>query len=218
MEQDLAHKRPFLFISLIFGLTYPLSFFINLPEPAIIIWKMGAVACLALYALRNHTRGSFAILASLLAFYALGDGLIQFDLMWGGIAFTIGHLIAIYLFTRYRRPKLTFSQKLLAAAIPIIVPFIGWGIMQVQGEAGWDAVLYLLFISVMAALAWTSSFPRYRVGLGAIIFIISDLLIFARMGMSPEIFWLNLAIWYSYYFGVFLMTTGIVQTMRKSGT
>ncbi len=218
MQQDLAHKRPFLFVSLIFALTYPLTFFMNLPDLVIIVWKMGAVSCLALYALRNHSHGHFIILAISLAFYAFGDGLIQFDLIWGAIAFAIGHLVAIYLFSRYRRDKLSFSQKALALFIPLFFPFIGWSIIQMHGEEALGATLYLFIISVMAAVAWTSSFPRYRVGLGAIIFIISDLLILVRMGLSEDILWMNLAVWYSYYFGVFLMATGIVQTMRKKGT
>jgi uncharacterized membrane protein YhhN len=34
----------------------------------------------------------------------------------------------------------------------------------------------------MAAAAWSSRFPRYRVGAGAVLFVISDWLIFSRMG------------------------------------
>lgn len=217
MEQDLVHKRPFLFVSLIFGLTYPLNIFINLPDFAIILWKMGAVASLALYALRNHSHGHFLILVAFLAFYALGDGLVEFDLLWGGISFVIGHCIAIYLYSRHRRATVTRSQKTLALAVIIFVPLLSWLFtVEATGEGGFDALLYGLILAVMTAMAWTSAFPRYRTGLGAMLFIISDLILFTSIGIPDSII-LSLAAWYSYYFGVFLITTGIVQTMRQRG-
>lgn len=218
MEQDLIHRRPFLFASLAFGLSYPLASYIYMPEMIAILWKMAAVGCLALYALRNHSHGHFAILASFLLFYSLGDGLIEFELIYGAIAFAIGHFIAIYLFLQNRRTSLNFSQKLLALFLPIITPLIAWTIISSPEQSGYDVAIYSFIIALMAAFAWTSSFPRYRVGLGAISFIISDLLIFQRMNMLSDIIWLNLLIWYGYYFGVFLMATGIVQTLRKKGT
>jgi uncharacterized membrane protein YhhN len=42
--------------------------------------------------------------------------------------------------------------------------------------------LYSLGLSLMAATAWTSRFHRFRVGIGAVMFVVSDLLIFARAG------------------------------------
>lgn len=218
MEQDLAHRRPFLFISLVFGLSYPLHYFFNIPDLAIIAWKMAAVGCLALYALRNHHHGHFIILAIFLGFYALGDGLVEFYLELGGIAFGIGHIIAIYLFSRYRRPQLSPSQIALAFAIPIITPFVAWAIVESPTESGLDAALYTFLLAVMAAMAWSSSFPRYRTGLGAILFIISDFLLFSRFKIGDDNMILNLSVWYSYYFGVFLIAIGIVQTMRKKGS
>ena len=63
-------------------------------------------------------------------------------------------------------------------------------------------------------MAWISDFPRYRVGTGALLFVVSDLLIFARLGplegsAIPE--WL---IWPLYYFGQFLICTGVIQSLR----
>jgi len=186
-----------------------------MPDWVMIIWKMAAVGCLALYALRNHSHGSFLILASFLSMYALGDGFVEFDIVWGGIAFAIGHIIAILFFLKYRRPSLSLSQKLLVFTLPVTIPLIAYTITKTSEESGLDAAFYIALLAVMASTAWASSFPRYRTGLGTILFIISDLLLFLRFGLSSDIFWLNLMVWYSYYFGVFLITTGIVQTLRK---
>jgi hypothetical protein len=60
----------------------------------------------------------------------------------------------------------------------------------------------------MAACAWNSNFPRYRVGLGAMAFVASDLLIFARAGALAEAGWVSLAIWVLYYGGVLMIATG----------
>jgi uncharacterized membrane protein YhhN len=66
----------------------------------------------------------------------------------------------------------------------------------------------------MAAAAWTSSFPRYRVGLGAVLFVASDLLIFARMGPLAASALPGLLVWPLYYFGQVLIATGVVGELR----
>jgi hypothetical protein len=66
----------------------------------------------------------------------------------------------------------------------------------------------------MASAAWMSHYPRYRVGTGAVLFVLSDWLIFARMGpydLSPLT---DLLIWPLYYAGQVMIATGIVQCLR----
>ena len=67
----------------------------------------------------------------------------------------------------------------------------------------------------MAGAAWTSSFSRYRVGIGAVLFVISDLLIFARMGVLAQSPLPDLLIWPLYYFGQFLIATGVVGELQR---
>ena len=75
------------------------------------------------------------------------------------------------------------------------------------------ATAYSAVVGAMAAAAWMSRFPRYRVGLGAVLFVVSDLLIFAK---EAEVLpgsitgWL---IWPLYFGGQFLIATGVVQTL-----
>jgi uncharacterized membrane protein YhhN len=66
-------------------------------------------------------------------------------------------------------------------------------------------------------MAWSSNFPRYRVGTGAVLFVISDLLIFARLGPLADSQMTNIAIWYLYYFGVLMIAVGVAQTLVKRG-
>jgi uncharacterized membrane protein YhhN len=216
MQKDLAHKRPWLVASLLFGLTYPLSWTIGLPEFAAIVWKMAGVGLLTGYVLRKHHNGEFLLVAAVMALWALGDGLLELDMIWGAIAFAAGHVVAIILFLRHRRVRPVFSQKLLAVVVFALAPVIAY-FLPADRAGGLQAAVYTLFVGAMAACAWNSNFPRYRVGLGAMAFVASDLLIFARMGPLAELRWVGLAIWTFYYGGVLMLATGVVTTLVKRG-
>lgn len=218
MGQDLAHKRPWLLASLLAGLSFP-STWLFLPIAGgffAIIWKMAAVGLLVPFALRRHHQGEFIWLAATLAFYSLGDGLIELSMVAGALAFAVGHLICIAICVRHRRVGAAFSQKLLAVTILFLTPIIAYALPGHRNE-GMQVAAYSIILAAMAAMAWSSNFPRYRVGTGAVLFVISDLLIFARLGPLKESELTSIVIWYLYYFGVFLIATGIAQTLVKRG-
>lgn len=218
MGQDLAHKRPWLLASLLAGLSFPATWLLLPIEGSFfaIIWKMAAVGFLVPFALRRHHEGEFVPLAIMLAFYALGDGLIEFNMIAGALAFAAGHLVGIWLYFRHRRVGPTFSQKLLAVAILLLTPAIAFG-LPLTPEEGIQVAAYSIILAAMAAMAWSSNFPRYRVGMGAVLFVISDLLIFARLGPLADSEFTSIAIWYLYYFGVLMIAVGVAQTLVKRG-
>ena len=216
MSKDLAHNRPWLLASLFFGLTFPLSWQLGLPDYVSIPWKMAGVGLLIGYALRKHRMGEFLLVAGVMAFWALGDGLLELDMIWGAIAFAIGHVIAIYLFLRHQRVHPVLSQKLLAIAVFVLAPVVAY-FLPTDREMVLPAVGYTVFVAGMASAAWNSNFPRYRVGLGAMAFVASDLLIFARMGPLAGAGWIDLAIWVLYYGGVLMIAVGVVTTLVKRG-
>jgi uncharacterized membrane protein YhhN len=218
MGQDLAHKRPWLLASLLAGLSYPATWLLLPFDGNIfsIVWKMAAVGLLVPFALRRHHEGEFVLLAIMLACYALGDGLIELSMIAGALAFAAGHLVAIAIYFRHRRVGAAFSQKLLAVTILLLTPVIAYALPG-NPEQGTQVAAYSVILAAMAAMAWSSNFPRYRVGTGAVLFVISDLLIFARLGPLAESEITSIAIWYLYYFGVFLIATGVTQTLVKRG-
>lgn len=218
MGQDLAHKRPWLFASLLAGLSFPVTWLLLPIDGSFyaIIWKMAAVGLLVPFALRRHHEGEFIPLAMMLAFYALGDGLIELSMIAGAVAFAAGHLVAIWLYFRHRRVGPSFSQKLLAIAIFVLTPIIAYGLPP-TAEEGIQVAAYSVILAAMAAMAWSSNFPRYRVGTGAVLFVISDLLIFARLGPLAGSQMTSIAIWYLYYFGVLMIAVGVAQTLVKRG-
>jgi len=213
MKNAFAESRPFLLLSLLFGISY---FFVrdsNIPGLYLIAWKGAGVGFLAIYALVRLHRLDGKIVGAIMALGAIGDIVLEIDLVAGALAFMAGNLLAILFYSRYRRHKLAFSQKAFAIILVPLSVFIAWTLPSDRAAAVGVGV-YCLSISAMAAMAWTSRFSRYQVGAGAILFLVSDLLIFARMGPLETSIIPEMLIWPLYYFGQFMIATGIVATLR----
>jgi len=109
---------------------------------------------------------------------------------------------------------LSGSQKCAVAALLLLTPLIAWFMPADRGQAA-SVALYALALGAMAAGAWASVFPRYRVGSGAVLFVLADVLLFAEMGPlqgSPVPQYL---VWPIYYLGQLLIAVGVAQTLRK---
>lgn len=208
----LIEKRPWLVASLVAGTSYWLAAKGQVPGLWLIGWKGLGVALLAAYAWAHHPSRNAHLLALVMALGAIGDMVLEVYFAGGAVAFLLGHLAAIALYRRFRRERPAPSQKAAAIATLLGVPLISW---QLTGRA--DVAFYAFGLSGMAAAAWLSSFPRYRVGLGAMMFVASDLLIFARMGALAGTAAAQMLIWPLYYFGQFLICTGVIATLRARG-
>ncbi len=208
-KRALIDKRPWLVASLVAGVSYWLTAKGQVPGLWLIVWKGACVALLAAYAWVHHPSRNAHLLALVMALGALGDMLLELVFTAGAVAFFLGHITATALYLRHRREHAAGSQKAAALATLIGVPLISWQLTQAA-----DVALYAIGLAGMAATAWLSSFPRYRVGMGAMMFVVSDLLIFARMGPLAGSGIPDLLIWPLYYFGQFLICTGIIATLR----
>ncbi|MFM5947962.1 MAG: lysoplasmalogenase family protein [Novosphingobium sp.] len=216
-ERALIEKRPWLLASLIAGISFYFIRHSAVPGLYLMAWKGAGVALLAAYALARHKGADSRQIAAVMAFGALGDVLIELELIWGAIAFLIGHLIAIHLYVRHHRTVLTPSQKLAGWAFFLLIPLIAY-LLPADRSAAPGIALYAAGLGAMTAAAWSSTFPRYRVGIGAVLFAVSDLLIFARMGPLAQSSLPDLLIWPLYYFGQFLICTGVVGELRRRST
>ncbi|MDC0886387.1 lysoplasmalogenase [Altererythrobacter sp.] len=176
----------------------------------LMLLKGTGVALLAMYALRRAGGQDGNLLVLALIFSAIGDVLMELDFLYGGSAFFLSHVAAIALYARNPRAQPTGSQKGAGLALLTLTPFVSW---LISGSL--QVALYALALGGMAAAAWLSRFPRYRVGLGAALFVVSDLLIFARMGPMQWQTVPDLLVWPIYFLGQFLIATGVVQTLRS---
>lgn len=212
-RRALIDHRPWLLASLAASISY--FFFRDNPirGDLLILWKGAAVACLAVYAARRAKSADGWLLAAIMALGALGDMVLEVDLIRGGALFALGHLLALVLFLRNPRERRTGSQRLAALALLVGAPLVA-ALLSIPDPRWPMAAGYAAIVGAMAASAWVSRFPRYRVGIGAVLFVISDLLIFAReSGHVPEaVTWWG--IWPLYYAGQFLIATGVVRTLR----
>lgn len=208
----LIDHRPWLLASLVASISYFFARDNPVPGLALILWKGAAVALLAVFALRRARSADGWLLVAVLSLGALGDMALEIDMIAGGALFALGHLVAIALFLRNRRARRTGSQGLAALALLLGAPLLA--ALLTMPDPRWPlAATYGAIVGAMAASAWVSRFPRYRVGLGAVLFVASDLMIFAReSGDLPEAvaWWL---VWPLYYAGQFLIATGVVRTL-----
>lgn len=210
----LTEKRPFLFASIAAAAAYFYLREADIPELYLVALKGSSALLLAVYAYLRHSSSDARLMMWVMLFAAAGDVAIEYDLFSGGLCFLLGHLFALGLFLRNRRTAITGSQKWAVIALLVLTPLVAFILPSDRSEA-LRVGLYGLALGAMAASAWASSFPRYRVGAGAVLFVISDLLIFAQMGPLegsdiPRVF-----IWPVYYLGQFLICTGVIQTLRK---
>lgn len=213
VKRALVESRPWLLLSLVAAISYYFVSDAPIPGLYLILWKGLGVGFLAVFALVRHHSGDGRLIGGVMALGAIGDMLIEIDLIYGAVAFLVGHIVAIALYARHRRRTVTRSQRLFAIVLVPAVVLIAWALpMDREGATG--IAVYTLFLAVMAAMAWTSDFPRYRVGAGALMFVASDLLIFARFGPLEGSIIPDWLIWPLYYFGQFLICTGVIQALR----
>ncbi len=209
VKPALIEHRPWLLASVVAGI----AFYFLRDNPIGGIWLMllkgAGVGLLAMYAWRRTSGTDGTILVGALALSALADMVLEIDFEIGGAIFAAAHAVAIALYWRNRRDHPAPSQRLLAIGLAIGVPAIAY-FLSGRVEIG----IYSAILGLMAAAAWMSRFPRYRVGIGAVLFVVSDWLIFSRIGPVNLGDLPDLLIWPLYYAGQLMIATGVVQTLR----
>jgi uncharacterized membrane protein YhhN len=131
--------------------------------------------------------------------------------------FLLGHLVAIWLYLRNRRGGLSRSDwvsGLLLIPATVTAAFL----LPADRASAPGVAAYALGLSAMAASAGLSRFPRGRVALGALMFLASDLLIFARSGplagQAPAV--VGFLVWGLYFAGQTLICLGVTRTLAEA--
>jgi uncharacterized membrane protein YhhN len=208
-SRALVDHRPWLLAGVIAAVAYYVLQDTIKVEPIEIAIKGAGVGFLAIYALRRAPGADGMILTLALALSALADMALELWFEAGGALFAASHLVAIVLYVRNRRENPSPSQRLLGLALLIAVPAFSY-VLSGDPMIGF----YAITLGAMAAAAWTSRFPRYRVGIGTLLFVVSDWLIFSRFGTFDFAPLPDLLIWPLYFAGQLMIATGVVQTLR----
>lgn len=213
-HKALADHRPWLLLSLLAAVTY---FFVMDDEIGgawLMIWKGAGVGLLSVYAAARGRGTDGLLIAAVMAIAACSDVALEISFLIGGGLFALSHLVAIALYLRNRRAKTSISQRLAGLALVVWPAVIAAG--MTRPLPNWElATAYSGLVGLMAAAAWTSRFPRYRVGIGAVMFVVSDLMIFARESQTLPGELTEWFVWPLYYAAQFLIVTGVVQTLRS---
>lgn len=214
METRDRLARWVLIASIIGGVSYVAAWGLHLPPVQDLAWKGTGVGLLAVYAAMQARSLDGWLLTAVMTFGVLGDVLLGVNFIVGALAFLAGHLAAIGLYLRNRRRGTTHSQLALAVVLVPATVTIAF-LLPADRAAAPGVAFYSLGLALMAATAWTSRFPRFRVGIGAVMFVVSDLLIFARMGPLPDNLPVGLAVWGLYYFGQLLICVGVIGALAQ---
>src|SRR4051794_32663493 len=111
-------SRGLLIAAIVAGLSFMASWGLHLSPVAAVAWKGSGVALLTLYAASRARTLDGWLLTAVMAFGALGDVLLETSgMIVGALAFLAGHVVAIGLYLRNRRPSVTLSQGLLAGLL-----------------------------------------------------------------------------------------------------
>ena len=172
-----ARKQLWLVVSIILGTAFWLLGDRVDWLPLHMAFKGAPVAVLAWYGLEQSTSVTRPI-GVILAFGALGDVLIELDLTTGALAFLCGHFFACWFYIQNRRP-LNWTNGLVGALIAATIPALVSLVLPEETSV----LAYACGLGAMAGCAWCSRFRRDRVALGALLFAVSDILLFARMGV-----------------------------------
>lgn len=181
--------------ALVAGLSYWPASHLGLDPVLLTVWKGAGVALLAAWAAARARSADGWLLVAVLALGAAGDVLLEVArLEIGGGVFLAGHVVAIVLYLRNRRAGAGWSALLL---VPAVVAFSAMLPADRSGAPG--VGLYGAGVSAMAACALMS---RFRLAAaGALMFVVSDLLIFARLGPLAGSWLPALLVWPLYFFG-----------------
>ncbi len=212
------NKRWALIAGLIVGASYMVSWRLHLPPPVAIAWKGGAVALLAVYAATRARDLDGVLLTAVMGFGAIGDVLLEtHGLTWGALAFLLGHLTAIGLYWRNRRSPIAREDKIIAGLIWLVVVVLAIAVLGDRSAAP-GVGLYAAGLGAMAGAAWLSRFPRSLTALGALLFAVSDLLIFLRTGRSfAHAWWMSVPVWCLYVGGQALIAEGVASSPQREG-
>lgn len=206
-------RRLIFIAALAAGISYWFADAVTIAGPLHLAWKGAGVGLLAGWAATRARSVDGWVLAGAMVVYAIADVALE---VWGMVAgaavFILAHLGMILLYLRNRRP-LRSRDRMIAGLIVMAVPLAAFLLPQTRAEAV-QVASYAAVLGAMAAAAMVSTFRPDRVLLGAMLFVASDLLIFAQLGPLAHSAIPGIAIWPLYFGGQVLVATGVVAGLE----
>lgn len=202
--------------ALVAGGSFCLATWCGWHGPAVVAWKGAGVAFLACAAACGARRLDDWLLVAVMALGSAGDVLLELaGMTTGAAAFLAGHLVAIVLYVRNPRRGVALRHRWLSWAVAPATMLLAVLLTPDGGAAGMIAI-YAAALGMMAASALNSRFVVAGTGIGALLFVMSDLLIFARTGLLAGSVVPTLLVWPLYFAGQVLIARGAIAGRRGS--
>lgn len=210
-RRALIERRPWLLASILAALAF--IWLQNSPMPGFYLLALKALPLLllALHALLSHRGSDGSLLAGMLTCEGVGSAVIDYFVYQGTTLMIVGFGFGLGLFLMYRRPVMSSSQKGLVVALLFLTPGIAF--LLAPPGMKMTALFYGAAGGGMAAGAWASSFPRYRVGAGSILIVAASLLAIGTSAYEASRF-AALASWALFFFGNLMLSTGVTAELR----
>jgi len=185
-----------------------------------LIFKASAVGLLAIFVLVsmqtiNHLLLFLALLASV-----GGDVLLEIPhentVIRGLTSFLAAHVLFIVLYIKNRMlaEDITALRVRIAAFMWAIAGVAGYFLYPYLGDMSMPVITYSVVLAAMATTALFSKFPVKLVGIGALLFVVSDAVLGARLFTTvPD--YTSYIVWAAYYLAQLLMTLGIMLTDER---
>lgn len=205
-------RSPLLFLAaLVAGISYMWSWALPIPDAAAIAWKGAGVGLLASWASRQGRTTDHKLLAIVLTLGASADMVLELNFLVGASIFALGHVVAVLLYIRNRRAGTGVRDASLGALF--IAGNMALAFHLASADWAPPVAIYTLFLAAMAATALASRFPLAAVG--ALLFLASDHIIFARMDSLSGARWADFAIWLLYFGGQALIAWAVARGLTR---
>lgn len=182
-----------------------------LPKPLVVGIKGLFSLLLALSVFLARRSVASSIIAVALAVSAVGDMLlVTVGSVAGGIVFAAAHVVAGYAYAMNRCAKNSSPRWIAAVAVPVLAVAASYLVLRSSDQPALMA-LYPAISGTMAGLAILSRFPLRLSGLGAAIFVVSDVLFLADLGILNGSGKLGFLTWATYAIGYAMVARGAAQ-------
>ena len=185
-----------------------------------VIVKGSAVGLLAVFVLMNLQSINHLLLFLALAASVGGDVLLEVphesSFTRGLTSFLVAHIMFILLYAKNRMlaEDITALRVRIAALMWALAAVSAYFLYPYLGEMAMPVITYSVVLAAMATTALFSKFPVKLVGVGALLFVLSDAVLGARQfGTVPE--YTSYIVWAAYYLAQLLMTLGVILTDER---
>lgn len=175
------------------------------------------VTLLGLYVLLNIRTVDHIILALALFASAVGDIALKLptedSFLRGMIAFGTAHFFFMVLFIRNRRSAylITRLRMNLASLVWVLATVMAIILYQKLDRIDWAVFSYMIALAGMVSSAQISRYPFMLVGIGPLLFLLSDILIaLDQFDLVDPMPWAASVIWITYYLAQFFITVGVL--------